>query len=128
MTGSPGSQMTERDFRFSICSFPTEGLSLDATVAAHLVAAERHGRIHRLVAIDPDRAGTDRPRELVRLAHVARPHAAAQTKGRGIAALDHLLDVSEGDGRDDRPEDLLLGDDKTLSNQSSTAAEPISSP
>src|SRR6516162_2323069 len=28
-----------------------------ATIAAHLVAAERDGRIHRLVAIDPHRAG-----------------------------------------------------------------------
>src|SRR4029450_5042913 len=80
------------------------------TIAAHLVAAERHGRIHRLVAIDPHRAGADRACELVRLADVARPYTTAQAEGRGVAALDHLLDVGEGDGGAPRAEDLLLGD------------------
>src|SRR5262249_28279932 len=61
-------------------------------------------------AVDPHRAGTDRAGELVGLADVARPHATAQTEGRGVAALDHFFDVGERDGRDHRPEDLLLGD------------------
>src|SRR4030081_2282151 len=102
MTGSPGSQMTERDFRFSICSFPTEGLSLDATVAAHLVAAERDGRIHRLIAIDPDRAGAQSFCHFVRFADVLGPDAAAETEAGGVGARDQVVAVLEGNGRNDR--------------------------
>ena len=57
-----------------------------APVAAHLVAAERHGGVHRLVAVDPYRAGADRLRQPMRLADVARPYAAAQAERRRIGA------------------------------------------
>src|SRR5437879_9864610 len=70
-----------------------------ATIAAHLVAAEGHGRVHRLVAIDPHRAGSDRASHPMRLGDVSGPHAATQAEGRGVAALDDLVDVAERDRR-----------------------------
>src|SRR6185437_26244 len=51
-----------------------------ASVAAHLVAAERHRRVHRLVAVDPDGTRANAARELVRLGHVARPKPTAETE------------------------------------------------
>jgi hypothetical protein len=42
------------------------------SIAAHLVTAEGHGRIHGLIAVDPDGTGADRLREEVGLADVAR--------------------------------------------------------
>src|SRR5882757_8992097 len=50
-----------------------------AAVAAHLVAAERHRGVHRLIAVDPDRACAKRLGDAVRLADVAGPDAAAQS-------------------------------------------------
>src|ERR1700756_2256549 len=44
-------------------------------VTTHLVAAERDGRIHRLAAIDPHRAGAQPISEAVRPADIARPYA-----------------------------------------------------
>src|SRR5215472_9449070 len=55
-------------------------------VAAHLVAAERHSRVHRLVAVDPHRAGAQPLGEAVRLRHVAGPNAAAEPELGGVAA------------------------------------------
>src|SRR5215475_2020838 len=81
-----------------------------AAVTAHLIAAEWHGRIHRLVAVDPHRTGAQSFREAVRLADIARPHAAPKPKGRGIAAADDFIDIGEWDRRDHWAEDLLLGD------------------
>src|SRR5262245_52406361 len=51
-----------------------------ATVAAHLVAAEGHRGVHSLIAVDPHAAGADGLGELVRLADVAGPDAAAQAE------------------------------------------------
>src|SRR5712675_1873811 len=62
-----------------------------AAVAAHLVAAERHRRVHRLIAIYPDRAGAKRFRHAMRLADVLGPDAAAQSKGRGVGTLDQFI-------------------------------------
>ncbi len=81
-----------------------------AAVAAHLVAAERHRRIHRLVAIDPDRAGAQRLRDLVRLADIGGPDAGAEAEGGGVGALDQLVRILERDRRDHRAEDLFLRD------------------
>src|SRR6516162_3528416 len=44
------------------------------------------------------------------LADIARPHAAAEPEGCGIAAADYLVDIGERDRRNHRSEDLLLGD------------------
>src|ERR1700760_1742246 len=57
-----------------------------AAVAAHLVAAERHGRVHRLVAIDPHRTGAQRFGDLMRLADIGGPDAAAESEGGGVGA------------------------------------------
>ena len=57
-----------------------------ATVAAHFVAAKRHGRVHCLVAVDPDRPRPDRLGQFVRLADVARPYAAAEPELGLVAA------------------------------------------
>src|SRR3954470_22963980 len=81
-----------------------------AAIAAHLVAAERHRRVHRLIAVDPDRAGPQRPSDPMRLADITGPDAAAEPEGRGIGTLDQLIGVLEGDRRDDGPEDFLLRD------------------
>src|SRR6185295_18628784 len=81
-----------------------------AAVAAHLVPTEWHRRIHGLVAVYPNRAGPNALGQSMRLADVARPHAAAEAEQSGVGPADHLVDVRERNGRDDGPEDLLLGD------------------
>src|ERR1700681_3668005 len=77
-----------------------------AAVAAHLVAAERHRRVHRLIAIDPDRAGAQRFGNAMRLADVLGPDAAAEAEGGGVGALDQIVAVLERDRRDDGAENL----------------------
>src|SRR5690606_779159 len=57
-----------------------------AAVAAHLVAAERHGGIHLLVAVDPHGAGADGTGHAMRLGHVAGPDAAAEAERRVVGA------------------------------------------
>jgi len=52
----------------------------------------------------------------MRLADVARPYAAAEPKGSGVAGGDHFLDVSKRDRRDDRAEYLLLRDAHVVAN------------
>ena len=79
-------------------------------IAAHLVAAEGYGGVHRLVAIDPDRTGTQRPGHLMRLADIGSPDARAETEGRRVGALDQLVTVLEGDRGDHGTEDFLLRD------------------
>src|ERR1700735_5034492 len=54
-----------------------------AAITAHLVAAERHRRVHCLIAIDPDRTGAQRLGDAMRLADVPGPDAAAQAEGGG---------------------------------------------
>src|ERR1700738_5068681 len=75
-----------------------------AAIAAHLVAAERYRRVHRLIAIDPDRARTKRLCDTVRLADVFGPDATAEAEGRGIGALDQFVGVLEGDLGNNRSE------------------------
>src|ERR1700758_3841025 len=78
-----------------------------AAIPAHLVAAERDSGIHRLIAVYPHGAGAKSLRQAVCLAHVTRPHTAAETELRFVAALDHLFDVGEWDGRDHWSKDLF---------------------
>src|SRR5215813_11097431 len=47
------------------------------TTAAHLIAAERYGRVHPLVAVDPHGAGAQPFRKAMGLTDIAGPHAAA---------------------------------------------------
>src|SRR4051812_32459104 len=78
-----------------------------AAIAAHLVAAERHRRVHRLIAVDPDRTGPQRLCDAMRLADVTGPDAAAEPEGGGVGTLDQFIRVLEGDRRDHRSEDFL---------------------
>src|SRR5690348_4198646 len=71
-------------------------------VAAHLVAAKGHCGVHRLIAIDPDRARAQRPRDMVRLGDVARPNARTKAEGGGIGAADQFVSVLKGDRGDHR--------------------------
>src|ERR1700691_4379601 len=68
-----------------------------AAIAAHLVTAERHRRVHRLIAIDPDRAGTKRLGDAMRLADVLGPDPAAQSERGRVGALDQFVAVLERD-------------------------------
>ena len=62
-----------------------------AAIAAHLVAAERNRRIHRLVAIDPDGACAQRLCDLMRLADIGGPEPLPRPK---VAALARLINSS----------------------------------
>src|ERR1700730_15671865 len=77
-------------------------------VSAHLVAAERHCRGHRLGAVYPYGPGADSACQAMRLAHVPRPDAAAQPEHRGIGAMHQFIHVLQRYRRDDRTENLLL--------------------
>src|SRR5262245_11487118 len=80
-----------------------------APVAAHLVSAKRHCRVHRLITVDPDRTGPDGLGQAMCLADIARPDPAAESERRGIGPSCHLLNVREGNGHEDWAKDLFLG-------------------
>src|SRR3982074_3541040 len=61
-----------------------------AAISAHLVAAERHRGIYRMISVHPDRSGTKTTREAVRLAHVAGEHTGRQPVLGRISSLDGL--------------------------------------
>src|ERR1700722_16300483 len=58
-----------------------------AAIAAHLVAAERYRRVHRLIAIHPDRARAKRLGDAMGFADVLGPNPAAQSERRRGGAL-----------------------------------------
>jgi hypothetical protein len=58
-----------------------------AAIAAHLVAAERYRRVHRLIAIHPDRARAKRLGDAMGFADVLGPDPAAQSERRRVGAL-----------------------------------------
>ena len=61
-----------------------------------------------MVAVEPDAAGLDGTRDLVRLVHVAGPHAGAEAVHCVVCDGDGLLLVPEGGDARDGAEDLLL--------------------
>src|ERR1700742_3202291 len=67
-------------------------------IAAHLVAAKRHRRVRRLIAVDPDRSSPDAARKSVGLANIARPDSGAEPEMSLVRPFDHLLDVIERNG------------------------------
>src|SRR5262249_5769443 len=73
-------------------------------------AAERHRRVHRLIAIDPHRTGANASRQLVRLADVPGPDARTEAELGLVAAFYDFFDVSERNSGDYRAENLLLRD------------------
>lgn len=99
------------------CSYP-DGLGIDilvelldarlSTVTAHLVASKGHRRVHRLVAINPDRAGANRLRESMRLGDVAGSDTATEAEDGAVRALDQSVYVVKGESGDYGPKDLFL--------------------
>src|SRR3954464_12300638 len=81
-----------------------------ASEAGLLVAAERHGRVHWTVSIDPDRARLQPARERVRLLDVVRPNARRKTINILVCEFRDLVDVIEAERRQHGAEDLFLGD------------------
>ena len=81
-----------------------------AAEAALLVAAERRGRVVDVVGVDPDGAGLEPRRDVVRLLDVARPDAGGEAVDRVVRARDRLVHVDELDRREHRSEDLLARD------------------
>src|SRR5207253_6720295 len=79
-----------------------------ASVAAHLVAAKRHGRIHGLIAVHPHRASANSLGQAVCFANVPCPNAASKAKWCRVGSADHFVDVLERDRGHDRTEDLIL--------------------
>ena len=77
-----------------------------AAVAAHLVAAERHGGVHRLIAIHPHRAGAQAFRDRMRLGDVTRPQAGAEAERGVVGTLDQFVHILERDRGDDGTKDL----------------------
>src|SRR5262245_18963742 len=80
-----------------------------ASVTAHLVSTKRYCRVHRLIAVDPDRTGPNGLGKAMRLADITRPDPAAQPEWSSIGPPCHLFNVREGNGGDDGAKDLLLG-------------------
>jgi hypothetical protein len=89
------------------CSVPDardDGLGLEVVAeavgallpsdAAHLVPAERDGRVEHVVAVHPHRARPQRPRHRVRRVQAPREHPRRQPVRRRVRAPDHLLQAS----------------------------------
>src|SRR5579863_3020266 len=81
-----------------------------AAEAGLLVAAEGRNRIELVEAVDPDRAGLERARHLVRAGDVARPDRGGEPVVRVVALKNRVVLILERDRRGDRPEDLLARD------------------
>src|SRR3954451_19756210 len=80
-----------------------------AAVAGLLVAAERGHRVEG-AAVDLDLAGADAAGDADRAVLVGRPDAAGEAVVAVVGDTDSVLLVLVGLDREDRPEDLLLGD------------------
>src|SRR5690606_33583305 len=84
-------------------------LAVLAPVAAVLVAAEGRVRVEG-PAVDLDLAGADPAGEGLGPLRVGAPHAAGQAVDRVVGDSGGVVLVLVADDRQDRPEDLLLGD------------------
>src|SRR5262249_44649252 len=78
--------------------------------AGSLGAAVRGSGVVEVVGVDPDRAGLEHAGRAVRFLHVARPDRGAQAIEGIVGLLERLVEIVEGDHRENRPEDLLAGD------------------
>src|SRR5215471_13830898 len=67
-----------------------------APVAVYLVSTKRYCRVHRLIAVDPDRTGPDGLGKAMRFADIARPDPAAQPERCGIGPSCYLCNIREG--------------------------------
>src|SRR4030081_2820876 len=66
-----------------------------APISAHLIAAERHRGIYRMIRVYPDRSGAKAAREDMRLAHVAGENTCRQPVLGRIGSLDGLIERVE---------------------------------
>src|SRR3954462_1903948 len=80
-----------------------------AAVAAVLVATERGDGVER-TTVDLDLAGADATSDLLGPLGVGSLHATRQAVDRVVGDADRILFVLVADDRQDRAEDLLLGD------------------
>src|SRR5688572_28709888 len=85
-----------------------------APVAGLLVAAERRRRVEAVVGVRPDDAGAQLLRHPEDARALLRPDTGAEAVRRVVRLLDRLLGRAERKHRQDRPEDLLLGDPVAL--------------
>src|SRR5690554_6270149 len=85
----------------------TPALAAKATL---LEAAKRAGRVESIIGIAPDHAGLQRVGHHKELAALVGPDAIGQTIGGIICLFDGFFGSAKGQHRQDRAEDLVLGD------------------
>jgi len=74
-----------------------------------LVAAEGQRRIEDVIAVDPDGARLQLPRQGMGLAEILGPNPGCQAVDRVVGGLDQvIIQFLEGNGRNHRPENLFL--------------------
>src|SRR6185295_3653707 len=81
-----------------------------ATVARLLEAAERYCDVVGVVAIHIYRASAQSTSDAMCRRDIARPHCRDQTVDHIVRDAERFLDSLEGQGRENRPEDLLARD------------------
>src|SRR6267378_4144218 len=81
-----------------------------AAEPAGLEPAERRARVVEVVAVDPNRAGANRPGGAVRFLDILRPDPGREAVHRLIRDLYPVVEVIERQHGQHRPEDLLAGD------------------
>src|SRR6059058_4197461 len=81
-----------------------------AAEAGFPVAAEGRARIEAVVRVRPHDAGPQALGHPEDARALLRPDPGAQAVGRVVRLLDCFLRRTEGEDREDRAEDLLLGD------------------
>src|SRR5579859_2631169 len=77
--------------------------------AAAFIAAEGGFGMHAVAGVDGDHACADAPGDADAASEVARPDRARKAVGGIVGDAQRLLFAVEGDGADDRPENLVLG-------------------
>src|SRR5439155_8384563 len=87
-----------------------------APVAGLLVAAERAGRVEAVEGVGPHHAGLHGGDHLEDPASLLGPHPRGEAVGRVVRLLDGLLRGPEGEDRQHRAKDLLLGDPVALAD------------
>src|SRR5437016_4513459 len=87
-----------------------------APVAGLLVAPERAGRVKAVEGVGPHYAGLHGGHHLEDAAPLLGPYACRQAVRRVVGFLDGFLRSPEGQDREDRTKDLLLGDPMALAD------------
>src|SRR6476660_6833676 len=90
--------------------FVEADLAVFATDPRLLVSAERVARVDHVVVVDPHGARAQALGDANGPRGVARPYGTGKSIDRVVRQTDGLFFVVEGDNREDRPADLLMGD------------------